>query len=123
MSRKYARFIWRISPSAQLGQTVNAMGNNLDDYVDHEMHAAGKQVLSWMKANHAWQNRTGAAEARLIVEDIPKGFRLAHGVPYGVYLEFKHGGRWGVMRPAMVYAENVAEAAMHRALMRTMGSR
>ncbi len=123
MTRKYARFLWRSSPTAQLGKTVDAMGNNIEDYVDHEMQAAGKLVLAWMRSNHPWQNRTGAAEAGLTVENIPHGFRMSHGVSYGVYLEFKNGGRWGVMRPAMVYAENVAEAAMHRALIRTMESR
>ncbi len=129
MAKDGAKLVWRPSPSASIGLVVARMVGAIDDDVERELRAAGKQALTYMRASHAWRNRTGAAEARLNVESIGglpahvHGIRLAHGVPYGVYLEFKHGGRWGVIRPGMTYAQSVVQAAMHRAVLQTVGRR
>lgn len=60
-----------------------------------------------MKTYHPWQNRTGAAEAglsaRLISspKDYSQTIRLAHGVPYGIYLEYSMGKRFAIIEPTM----------------------
>lgn len=61
----------------------------------------------YMKANHPWQNRTGAAEAGLSakVTNSPKNnvqrIELAHGVPYGIYLEYSMEKRFAIIEPTI----------------------
>ena len=58
-----------------------------------------------LKAEHPWQNRTGAAEAGLRAGVLEEGqafvLRAQHSVPYGVFLETKHQGRYAVLRPVL----------------------
>ena len=50
-----------------------------------------------------WTNRTGQAAARMFTrafrEQRQIGFLMAHGVPYGVYLELKDNRRNEAIRP------------------------
>lgn len=61
----------------------------------------------YMKSNHPWQNRTGAAEAGLSarLSSSPKNYAqridLAHGVPYGVYLEYSMERRFAIIEPTI----------------------
>ncbi len=129
MTSSGVTFSWRSSPTQSVGRVIGGMVDALDDDVERELQAAGKDVLTYMRTSHAWRNRTGAAEKGLTVEPmtgLPEhthGIRLAHGVPYGVFLEFKHGGRWGVIRPGMTYAQTVVQQAMHRAVLQTVSRR
>ena len=58
-----------------------------------------------MKNERRWQDRTGAARdnLRCRVYDSGKALRLAasHGVPYGVYLEHGHQGRYAILQPTV----------------------
>lgn len=66
-----------------------------------------EELEKYMKANHPWRNRTGAAEAGLSakVTSSPKNYvqriRLAHGVPYGVYLEYSMERRYAIIEPTI----------------------
>lgn len=120
MARTYARHIWRRPPSDTLMPKIEGMWTSLDDNVDREVHALSSQVLSFMRTNHPWRNQSGDAEAELFVEKIPGGFRFGHGVFYGVFLEFKNGGQWGVMRLTLAYTASQMPAVMARSLQRTM---
>lgn len=61
----------------------------------------------YMKANHPWQNRTGAAEAGLSAKvrssriNYVQTMELSHGVPYGVYLEYSMERRFAIIEPTM----------------------
>lgn len=61
----------------------------------------------YMKANHPWKNRTGAAEAglsaRLISSpsDYVQTIGLSHGVPYGIYLENSMERRFAIIEPTI----------------------
>ena len=52
-----------------------------------------QEMEQYMKSNHPWQNRTGNAERGLSAKltsskaQYVQTITLAHGVPYGVYLE------------------------------------
>lgn len=65
------------------------------------------QVVGAAKGGHPWANRTGAAEAGLNSGVIREAagevvtLYLAHGVQYGIYLENKYGGKWGVVRTVL----------------------
>jgi hypothetical protein len=70
-----------------------------------ELQRAGTQILAFARLNHPWQNQTGAAEAGLRVEVRQEGdtfvIEISHSVYYGIYLESRWAGRWGVI-PATV---------------------
>lgn len=61
----------------------------------------------YMKANHPWKNRTGAAEAGLSAKLISskkkyvQSIELSHGVPYGVYLEYAMEKRFAILEPTI----------------------
>lgn len=61
----------------------------------------------YMKANHPWQNRTGAAEAGLSARvsssrlNYVQTIELVHGVPYGVYLENSMERRFAIIEPTI----------------------
>lgn len=69
------------------------------------MMTAGQGMLVYAKSSHPWRNRTGAAEAGLNVTVEQSGstitLHISHGVYYGIYLEGRWGGRWGVI-PATI---------------------
>lgn len=64
------------------------------------------RVRTRMKAEHKWQNQTGAAEAGLdcqVFESGTGGLRLVafHGVSYGKELETMRHGELGILEPTM----------------------
>lgn len=78
---------------------------NLTSY----MNKKAREIESFMKSNHLWQNRTGRAERGLhaTVEGYKFGaesliqITLAHGedVWYSVYLEYSMGRRFAIIEP------------------------
>ena len=71
-------------------------------------NTVSKQMESYAKSNAPWVNRTGSARQRLHAED-PKWLgntlrlTLAHGVDYGVYLEFCNERKYSVIAPTINY--------------------
>jgi hypothetical protein len=76
-------------------------------------HAVARTVLTAqadiietrMQAEHPWQNQTGEAERNLRCRLFDDGQRLrlraSHGVPYGIWLEVAHQGRYQVLQPTV----------------------
>lgn len=66
-----------------------------------------KDLEVYMKVNHPWRNRTGAAEAGLSAKvtsskkDYTQTITLAHGVPYGIYLENSMEKRFAIIDPTI----------------------
>jgi hypothetical protein len=58
-----------------------------------------------MKAEHRWQNVSGDAERALRCRVFDNGqvlrLQATHGVPYGVFLEHAHQGRFAVLQPTV----------------------
>lgn len=71
------------------------------------MAEEAKDLEQYMKAHRPWTDRTGAAKANLSagVTESRMGYRqqiqLAHGVPYGVYLEYAMERRYAIIEPTM----------------------
>lgn len=68
------------------------------------------EAEQWMKQNHPWTNRTGAAEAGLHVDvkDSPGVlteivFSHDDSLDYPVYLEIANGGKFAIIAPAVDY--------------------
>lgn len=66
-----------------------------------------KELENYMKDHRPWTDRTGAARANLSgkVSQSAKKFvttiELAHGVDYGVYLEYSMGRRFAIIEPTI----------------------
>lgn len=71
------------------------------------MVGKAEDLERYMKANHPWKNRTGAAEAGLSAKVVSSRINfvqtitLAHGVPYGVYLENSMERRFAIIEPTI----------------------
>lgn len=75
--------------------------------VEAYMVQKAEDLERYMKANHTWQNRTGAAEAGLSARvsssrlNYVQTIELAHGVPYGVHLENSMERRFAIIEPTI----------------------
>lgn len=103
-------FVWEITPEVAFGRLTENYARTLREGARAIANQRAPEIAEWMKANHPWQNRTGAAEAGLhtTVEEISLdmiAIILAHGddILYASYLELAHGGVWGVIAPALDY--------------------
>lgn len=110
---------WIISP-AVTAQSCEVYMDRVDMRLLEEMTRIAHEIEDTAKTYHPWQNITGAAEAGLNckAEYTGAGVKvvLAHGVDYGIWLEVKFGGRWGVIEPAMSLSYPDVMSAMARAL-------
>lgn len=101
-------FQWQITPEQvwptisrrQVGAIIQAIVKAID--------ALAPEAEAWLKANHPWQNETGAAEAGLHAQLVytPEqfaGLMMSHGddVPYAIWLEVAHQARFSVLMPAL----------------------
>src|SRR4030095_8432963 len=101
-------FRWEVAPTdvfpqgyRNYTQTVMTTGRRVAQACAHEAEA-------WMKANAAWQVRTGKAWAGLHVDvnEAPAVIAelvFSHGVDYGIWLEIANGGRFAIIASALGY--------------------
>lgn len=63
------------------------------------------EIENWMKMNASWQDQTGNARnglaARPFKDGDGLGIVLYHQVPYGIWLEVRFSGTYGIIVPAM----------------------
>lgn len=94
-------FYWK---STSLQGNVKAMGPKVDRALAAAIEYAATRSESWMKQNASWQDQT--ANARNSLHTLPfhegktHGYHLAHGMPYGIWLEVRWDGRYGVIPQA-----------------------
>lgn len=66
---------------------------------------AATQGESFMKSNAPWTDRTSAArnglKAQVVVAPNKVAIVMYHSVPYGVWLEIRWGGKYGIIPMAM----------------------
>lgn len=71
---------------------------------------AAKDFESYAKSHRPWTDRTGEARRRLngYTEKVSNGVRIciAHGVSYGIYLEFAHEKRYAILEPTVRLKSN-----------------
>lgn len=101
-----ARVVWQRDPK-DLGRAISELGERvvysaLVDYLNR--HAA--EIVEEMRRNAPWTDRTGEARRKLVAEVETNGatvsLYLAHGVPYGVFLEVRNGGRYAIVGPTVM---------------------
>lgn len=68
--------------------------------------ANGAQKMEgYAKEHRPWKDRTGNARQRLngSWEKVSEGYKIqiAHGVNYGVWLEFRHERRYAILKPTV----------------------
>lgn len=80
-----------------------------------ELASVASQMQAFAKANHPWQNQTGDAEATFTVRVEGMSIVAQHGVSYGVYLEFKFGGRDGIIPATMAHGAALLNGAYAKA--------
>jgi hypothetical protein len=79
------------------------------------------QAEAYMKGNAPWTDRTGNARSGLRARVRKNGENtvaivLYHSVPYGVFLEVRWGGKYGVIPAAMAMAGPLWVEALGRLL-------
>lgn len=99
-------FVWIDPPEKVFVPMTQHYVANLEARILAIVNKYAPQVEAWMKANHPWQNRTGAAEAGLHTEveyAVGQMVRiiLSHGVDYGIWLEVLRSGANAVIGPAV----------------------
>lgn len=79
----------------------------LDAAVGEIFDAMALQAESQMRAQATWTDRTGNARNGLMADHVAETMVrhtlvLYHSMPYGVYLEVRWSGRYGVIGPVML---------------------
>jgi hypothetical protein len=87
----------QISPKLQ-----HAARSGVDQFLGSVVRQYAPQVEATAKRNAPWHDRTGNARSGLrgVAEaphNGPYKIILAHGVPYGIYLEVRWSGRLGII--------------------------
>jgi hypothetical protein len=108
---------------ASLERGLNTYQRRLDLGVAAVLELFAAEVEQRAKQEHAWQNRTGAAEAGLnagVEVDAATHITtlyLQHGdIDYGWWLETRWGGRFGIIQPVLESTYAPVMAALRGAL-------
>lgn len=98
---------WTVPPSAKWPKGYDNYANALYEATLETFLKYEPLIVMWMKDNAQWQDHTGLARELLHVNiESDAGtitMRLAHGAPYGVFLEVMHQGVFSILGPALDY--------------------
>lgn len=68
-------------------------------------HNGAQKMEAYAKQHRPWKDRTGNARQRLkgSWKKVGNGYQIqiAHGVKYGVYLEFKNERKYAILKPTV----------------------
>lgn len=100
-----AGFTWDIPPEVAFGALAEAYFAYLREAVILVCQTRAPEILTWMKQNAPWQDRTGNARRTLWTQVIPGltevTILLSHGMYYGFWLEVKWAGRFSIIGTAL----------------------
>lgn len=101
-------FVWVKSPEQAFVPGFDAYERQIRWEIRRIAEQFAPLITEWMQETAPWQDVTGEARRTLhtdIEEVIGQMIEviLDHGVEWGVWLEFAHGGRWGIVADAMDY--------------------
>lgn len=95
---------WNIRPEDVWPRIVQAQVDAIEADIVTLVNSLLDPVQEWMKANHRWQNRTGAAETGLYTDLLRVARQsvhllMSHGptISYSVYLEYGFAGRLSIL--------------------------
>ena len=111
---------WEVPPSV-MARNIRTSVQKMARRMQAEMQKAAGQMQQFARSSHPWTNRTGAAEAGLYSRASGMVITYGHTVYYGVYLEFKYGGKWGVLPATRDYGEGLVSSGMRAALSELAG--
>lgn len=98
---------WQTTPEQAFSDLGAAYADDVHRAVFALATRYAPEIESWMKTNAKWTDRTGNARQTLWAEafDFVDIIVLAfgHGVDYGTFLEWAHGGRFAIIAPALDY--------------------
>lgn len=101
MAGNQKSFRWN---STTLFKNVETLAPKLDRALAAAVEYAATRSENYMKKNASWQDQT--SNARNGLNTVPfhqgttHGYHLAHGVPYGIWLEVRWDGRYGIIPQA-----------------------
>lgn len=100
-------FCWTTPPAHAL--TVAPYQQHLTAHVTGVLQRWAASIQADMQTHAPWQDRSGLARRSLwaAVDAQTTGcliLRAGQGVPYGVYLEMGHAGRWAIVLPTLTHA-------------------
>jgi hypothetical protein len=107
---------WKRSPD-HLAQAIRTYGEKVEQSALAAADNLARQAALEMRQEAPWQDQTGEARRSLFGRawQSPDGkvtLTLGHGVDYGIYLEFKNGGRFAIVGPTLLRLYPELEAAM-----------
>jgi len=98
MAGRQASFQWN---SDNLTKNLKILPSKLDRALAAAVEYAATRSEASMRQNAPWTDRT--SNARNGLHTVPfhdgknHGYHLAHGVPYGIWLEVRWDGRYGII--------------------------
>lgn len=108
MARQALRIRWEIPPS-ELAKAIEKYGDQFMEALYGLAERSGVKIQNEMRINASWTDRTGQARGNLFgVIERPRHKKwlvriyAVHGVPYGVFLELRYGGRYAIIIPTLL---------------------
>ena len=99
-------FRWERPPEQALSELTEAYVAAIERGVFKIAQGYAPEIENWMKANAPWTDRTGNArqslytEVNQVVQSMVE-LVLSHGVEYGIHLEMRSAGKWGIVDKAI----------------------
>ena len=88
-----------------LGPGIKDFGPGVEDALVMTTDFFSPRVEGFARQNAPWTDRTGNARnglnARSFHEGNTHGIRIAHSMPYGIWLEIRHEGRFANIEPTV----------------------
>jgi hypothetical protein len=113
-------FQWDVDPERAFGDGMDAWTRALDNAIFTLAQFYAPQMESWMKMNAPWTDRSSAARQTLWAVADRDGrtvvIEFGYGVFYGKYLEYKNGGRFAIIAPALDHWSPIITDAVNKLL-------
>lgn len=115
-----ARLVWVGMSAGQVGDAAYAWWQGVEQKLEPALQRVGQDMRAYAQMNHPWTNRTGRAEAELNYNVSREGNAIVltvyQGAPYGIWLEVRWGGRWGILPETMTANYGRVMAAISAAM-------
>lgn len=101
-------FKWEVEPGLAIDELRNRYSKTVFLSGNRVAKQRAKDMEEWAKEHAPWTDRTGEARRTLAatVAESPGvigEITIAHGVPYGVWLEIANGGRYAIITHTIDY--------------------
>jgi hypothetical protein len=94
-----------------LGRNLKNFNGDLDHLVAAVVDYRGDRAIAWMRTKAKWTDRTGNArqtlsahaEHKVYANGFEHEIHLYGGMPYQIWLEVRHAGKFAIIGPAVKY--------------------